>query len=120
MATLTVNASALLVNSFASLQQVDYSKLFEIAKAVKDNNQISEFEQNPEGYSNNINGFVVPEGFHMHIVDKDNKYYPEEDDALNQLIKNASSESWTRIEVRAGYKDLACIICLWCGGGSVA
>lgn len=114
MANLTVNASALLYSSFSSLQQVDYSKLFEIARVVKEKDELVKFGENPGEYSKIVNGFSPPEGFHMHVVDKDNKYYPEEDDALSQLMSNADTENWTRIEVRAGYKDIACIVCLWC------
>lgn len=119
MPNLTVNASALLSSSFVSLQQVDYSKLFEIAKVVKDKDDFVAFGNDPNSYSKSVNGFSPPEGFHMHVVDSKNKYHPEENDALNQLLSNANTENWTRIEVRAGYKDIACIVCLWCKSNSI-
>lgn len=66
-----------------------------------------------------MNGFVPPDKFHMHIVDSENNYYPKEDDALSQLKSQDVDSTWTRIEVRAGYADIACIICLWCKSTSI-
>lgn len=113
MPTIALDASSVLRTSFTSLQEVEYAKLFEIAKNVKEKGEISKFEADPIGYSNSLNGFAPPAGFHMHIVDSSNNYHPSEDDALSQL-SSGQKENWTRIEVRAGYADIACIICLWC------
>ncbi|WP_460952592.1 hypothetical protein AB6N16_08065 [Pseudomonas marginalis] len=118
MSGLTVNASALLSTSFVLLQNIDYEKLFEIAKIVKDNDDIAKFGSDPLAYSKAVNGFVPPAGFHMHVVDSNNKYYPSEDDAQSQLSANANT-TWTRIEVRAGYSDIACLVCFWCKSGKV-
>ena len=50
-----------------------------------------------------INGFVVPEGFHIHIADADNKFYPAEDPGI---FGAEGRDQWDRVEMRAGYKDL--------------
>lgn len=114
MPGITVDASSLLKSSFSALGNVDYAKMFEIAKVVKEKNEISKFEGDPSGYSRAVNGFEPPPGFHMHIVDAKNNYHPAEADATSQLGAQQKAENWTRVEVRAGYEDIACIICLWC------
>lgn len=118
MTNIALDANSVIKASFASLQEVEYSKLFEIAKHVKENGEISQFEANPVAYASSLNGFTPPPGFHMHIVDSNNNYHPAEDDAISQL-NSTQGEHWTRIEVRAGYSDIACIICLWCKGRSM-
>ena len=125
MATTTKNSVAiravdLMKMSSAALANVEIEKMYEIAAAVsKDLALIKAFDENPVAAAKHINGFEVPAGFHMHIVDAANEYHPKEDDALQQISTKTGEENWVRIEIPAlGVGQIACIICLWCGSAT--
>ena len=81
----------------------------EIAKAVYENpSLLEEFERDPEGTAYKINGFVVPEGFHIHIADANNKFYPAEDPGR---FGAEGVDRWERVEMRAGYKTFSLVGC---------
>jgi len=87
----------------------DYDKMREIAKAVYENPALlSSFERDPAGTAHKINGFVVPEGCHIHIADADNKFYPAEDPGV---FGDEGRANWERIEMRAGYKTFSLVGC---------
>ena len=91
------------------IASTDYGKMREIAKAVYENPALlSEFESDPAGTAHKINGFVVPEGFHIHIADADNKFYPAEDEGI---FGAEGREQWDRMEMRAGYKTFSLVGC---------
>ncbi len=116
----SVSASDLLKMSTSALPQLDYAKMYEVAKAVADNpSLIAEFDADPEAAAKKINGFQVPPGFHMHIADGENSYHPPEDDALSQISGQVDESVWSRIEIRAGVGAMACIVCLWCKSNAV-
>ncbi|MGO7910672.1 hypothetical protein ACC702_03720 [Rhizobium ruizarguesonis] len=111
----SVPAASLYKVSMAVLEKLDYGKMQEIAQAVAENpSLLSDFTSDPEKTAKKINGFEVPQGFHMHVADGANAYYPPEDDALSQISGQEDHAVWSRIEVRAGYGMYACIVCLWC------
>ncbi len=113
--TVSVAASDLLRISMAALDKIDYAKMYEIAETVARNPALlDDFKANPEAAAKKINGFQGPPGFHMHIVDSSNTYYPAEADALSQVSSQKTNATWSRIEVRAGYETIACVICFWC------
>lgn len=110
-----VPATNLLKMSLLALDKLDYARMYEIAEAVAKNPaRIADFDANPEAAARKINGFQLPPGFHMHIVDAANTYHPAEDDALTQIAGGTPGEAWSRIEVRAGYENFACIVCILC------
>jgi hypothetical protein len=87
----------------------DYGKMREIAKAVYENpSLLAEFERDPAAAARKINGFEVPAGFHIHIADADNKFYPSEEPGI---FGAESSEKWDRVEMRAGYKTFSLVGC---------
>jgi hypothetical protein len=105
----------LLKMSQVVLDWVDYAKMYEIAEAVSKNPAlINEFDRDPIAAAKKINGFEPPAPFHMHIVDGNNVYHPRENDALSQISEKDAGTTWTRIETRAGFATIACVICLWC------
>lgn len=115
MTNISVPAANLLKISTALLENADYDKMYEIAHAVARNPALlKDFADNPEAAAYRINGFKVPPGFHMHVGDGLNVYYPAEGDALSQVGNQEENTAWSRIEVRAGYGPMSCIICLWC------
>lgn len=114
-AKVSIGAEDLVKISAASIGKVDIELMFDIAKSVAENPALlDKFDRNPEAAAYAINGFVVPPGFHMHIVDGNNHYHPAEADALSQISSKDGGQTWTRIETRAGYANIACVICLWC------
>ena len=93
----------------ASLADVDYNKMREIARAIHDDpSLLAAFEQAPEETAKRINGFVPPEGFHIHIADADNRLHPAEEPSA---FGAEDRETWARMEVRAGYKTLSLVVC---------
>ena len=111
----TVAGNDLLAISTAALSQISYSDMHEIAKAVAGNpSLLADFAADPAAAAHQINGFRAPAGFHIHVADAENRYYPAEDDALAQISTQPDAVLWSRIEVRAGFGPMACIVCLWC------
>lgn len=111
----TIAMPDLIQMSSALLENVDYAKMYEIAETVAKNPAlIADFDRDPIAAAKKINGFEPPAPFHMHVVDASNVYHPKEDDALSQISGKPAGAAWTRIEVRAGFATIACIICLWC------
>jgi len=91
------------------LVKADYVKMQGLAKAVYENPALlAEFERDPAAAALKINGFVVPEGFHIHIADAENKFYPPEDKGI---FGDETKGSWDRVEVRAGYKTFSLVAC---------
>ena len=89
--------------------KADYAKMQEIAKAVYENpSLLADFERNPSAAAFTINGFVVPEGFHIHIADAQNKFYPGEE---HGIFGDEAKDAWDRVEVRAGYKTFSLVAC---------
>ncbi len=87
----------------------DYAKMREIAKAVYENPALlSDFERDPAEAARKINGYEVPAGFHIHIADASNKFYPTEE---HGRFGDEESEKWDRIEMRAGYKTFSLVSC---------
>jgi len=87
----------------------DYAKMREIAKAVYDDpSLLADFERDPAEAARKINGFEVPEGFHIHIADADNKFYPAEE---HGRFGAEGEERWDRVEMRAGYKTFSLVGC---------
>jgi hypothetical protein len=111
----SVQISDLVQVSLPALAGADYVKMYEIAAAVSKNPALAvDFDADPLAAAQKINGFVPPPGFHMHIVDGNNVYHPKENDALTQISTKSGGVAWTRVEVRAGVDNMACIICVWC------
>jgi hypothetical protein len=91
------------------IASADYGKMREIAKAVYENPALLEdFKRDPEGTAHRINGFVAPEGFHIHIADADNKFYPPEDPGI---FGAEGRDQWDRMEMRAGYRTFSLVGC---------
>lgn len=95
--------------SAVTLTAVDYEKMREIARAVHDDAALfAAFERSPEATAKAINGFEVPEGFHLHIADAQNRLYPAEEPGV---FGAADKGEWSRIEFRVGYKSLSLVAC---------
>jgi len=91
------------------IASADYGKMREIARAVYENpSLLADFERDPAGTAHKINGFVVPEGFHIHIADADNKFYPAEEPGI---FGAEGRDQWDRVEMRAGYKTFSLVGC---------
>jgi len=87
----------------------DYEKMREIAKAVYENpSLLADFERDPAEAARKINGFEVPAGFHIHIADADNNFYPAE---RHGVLGAEGEEKWDRVEMRAGYKTFSLVGC---------
>lgn len=87
----------------------DYGKMREIAQAVYENpSLLADFERDPAGTAHKINGFVVPDGFHIHIADADNNFYPAEEPGI---FGAESRDKWERVEMRAGFKTFSLVGC---------
>jgi hypothetical protein len=97
------------VSETAKLAGVDFGKMREIARAIhEDSSLLAAFEKDPEGVAASINGFQVPEGFHIHIADANNTLIPAEEEGV---FGADNRDSWDRFEVRAGYKTLSLVVC---------
>jgi hypothetical protein len=97
------------VSATAKLAGVDFGKMREIARAIhEDPSLLAAFEKDPEAVAASINGFEVPEGFHIHIADAENTLIPAEDAGV---FGADSRDSWDRLEVRAGYKTISLVVC---------
>jgi hypothetical protein len=84
-------------------------KMREIAKAVYDNPALLlEFERDPSGTAERINGFMTPEGFHIHIADSSNRFYPPEEDGV---FGADDHDRWERLEIRVGYRTFSLVGC---------
>jgi len=89
--------------------RADYGKMQEIAKTVYENpSLLASFERDPAAAAFAINGFVVPEGMHLHIADAQNNFTPAEDEGK---FGGEGLSSWNRVEVRAGYKTFSLVAC---------
>lgn len=80
--------------------------LYELDNRLKqDPKLLEEFKENPSLVITRETGLTIPGGdFHFHYIDKNNIYYPEERDAINQLMfeENDTRKPWSRLEVRFG------------------
>ena len=84
-------------------------KMREIAKAVYENPALLlDFERDPNGTAERINGFMTPEGLHIHIADATNRFYPAEDDGV---FGAEERDGWERLEIRVGYKTFSLVGC---------
>ncbi len=84
-------------------------KMREIAKAVYDNPALLlDFERDPNGTAARINGFMTPEGVHIHIADASNRFYPAEDEGV---FGAEDHDRWERVEIRVGYKTFSFVGC---------
>ncbi len=84
-------------------------KMREIAKAVYDNPALlSEFERDPNGTAEKINGFVTPQGFHIHLADDANRFYPAEEAGV---FGSEERDGWERLEIRVGYRTFSVVGC---------
>lgn len=91
------------------LDDAHMAKMREVAKAVyEDRSLLADFERDPEGTANRINGFVVPEGYHIHIADSENRLYPPEEPGI---FGAEERDAWDRIEFRVGYKTFSFVEC---------
>jgi hypothetical protein len=91
------------------IASADYGKMRGIAQAIYENPALlGEFERDPAGTAYKINGFVVPEGFHIHIADADNKFYPAEEPGI---FGAEGRDQWDRVEMRAGFKTFSLVGC---------
>jgi hypothetical protein len=96
--------------SVPAFTRADYVKMREIAKAVHDDpSLLAEFAGAPEATARAINGFVPPAGYHIHIADADNRFYPAEEKGR---FGDADRDEWSRIEFRAGYKTFSLVGCM--------
>ncbi len=88
---------------------VDVAKMREIAKALYETpSLVKAFEIDPEGTAAKINGFVVPEGMHLHMADDRNTFTPAEEAGR---FGSAEATEWDRVEVRAGYRTVSLVSC---------
>jgi len=109
MATTTESLREFVAANAAQLATVDYEKMRGVAKAVYDDpSLLAAFEQDPEGTARAINGFEVPEGFHIHIADANNNFIPAEE---HGVFGDEAADAWGRIETRAGYKTVSLVMC---------
>ena len=91
------------------IAKADYAKMREIARAVYEKpSLLSDFERDPAAAARAINGFEVPAGFHIHIADADNKFYPAEE---HGRFGAEGEDKWDRVEMRAGYKTFSLVGC---------
>lgn len=92
-----------------SASRADYAKMTEIAKAVYDNPLLLlDFERDPAAAAFAINGFIVPEGMHIHIADTNNKFTPAEETGI---FGEEDRGVWDRVEIRAGYRTFSLVAC---------
>lgn len=97
------------VSETAKLAGVDFGKMREIARAIhEDPSLLAAFEKDPEAVAASINGFQVPEGFHIHVADASNTLIPAEEEGV---FGADDRDSWDRFEVRAGYKTISLVVC---------
>lgn len=91
------------------IANADYAKMREIAKAVYENPALlADFERDPAAAARAVNGFEVPQGFHIHIADADNNFYPAEE---HGRFGAEGEQRWDRVEMRAGYKTFSLVGC---------
>jgi hypothetical protein len=91
------------------LASVDQKKMREIARAVyEDRSLLAAFDHDPEAAARSINGFEVPKGFHLHIADDQNRFYPAEEYGL---FGSDGNDDWSRVEIRAGYRTISLVMC---------
>jgi len=94
--------------SIQTLTSVDYARMREVAKAVYEDTKLFDaFLENPEGVAHSL-GFDVPEGYHLHIADAENRLYPAEEAGA---FGSEDNTAWSRLEVRAGYKTISLVMC---------
>ncbi|PRT04315.1 hypothetical protein C6352_27200 [Bacillus thuringiensis] len=88
------------------LNNNDCTLLYELDYRLKqDPELLEEFKKDPMEIIVRETGFTIPDGgFHFHYIDENNKYYPEERDAIHQLMfgKTHTEKPWGRIEIRFG------------------
>ena len=101
--------------SMRTLMNFDFSPAFELDARLKANKELlQEFIQDPAAVAKREVGIVLPEGFHLHFIDQENKYHPAEGDALAQLQRGKDGKLWGRVEVRSAAGPgciAACGIC---------
>ena len=93
----------------------DFSPCYELDARCKANPELlKEFIADPAGVAKREVNYTAPEGFHMHFVDENNVYFPQEGDAISQLHKGQHGKVWQRIEVRTAAGPGCLINCGWC------
>jgi hypothetical protein len=101
--------------SIDAIAKHDFAPCFELdAKCKADSNLLAEFIKDPAGVALREVGYTPPQGFHMHFVDKENNYFPQEGDAISQLASGEHGKIWTRIEIRTAAGPGCIINCGWC------
>lgn len=109
MTTTTSTLKEFVAANAGQLANVDYAKMRGVAKAVYDDPSLLDaFAQDPEATARAINGFEVPEGFHLHIADAQNNFIPPEEEGI---FGAEGIDTWGRIETRAGYKTVSLVMC---------
>ena len=88
--------------SIKSLVDFDFSPAYELDEKLKANDKLlDEFIKDPSGIAMREVGWTIPDGYHLHFIDKDNNYYPPENNAISQLQKGENGKVWNRIEIRS-------------------
>ncbi|MDO6444123.1 hypothetical protein [Marinobacter sp. 2_MG-2023] len=93
------------INGFSgSVMSVDFDKVEELGnKMVNNQSLLEEFKKSPEQVAFREVALTLPQGTHLHFIDRDNNYFPPEGDAVSQLLAEGNADrSWSRIETRVG------------------
>lgn len=98
------------------MENVELDKLYLLASEIgEDEEKQKSFVADPSAYALQSVGFVTPDGFHMHVVNERNEYFPPEGNAADQIASYSDSEDqWARIEIRAGKGPKCYVLCGWC------
>ena len=93
-----------------SLNASDLSWANQVLEKLKGNKEeISNFSTAPEKYIRAL-GYELPDGFHVHYIDENGIYYPNE-------VNSAPSSSGVRVEARIDHNNTALGVCIYCPGG---
>ncbi|MFP7327897.1 hypothetical protein [Bacillus subtilis] len=110
-----IKESVGIMHSF--FEKNDLTPIFELADEIKNNQELfDEFVKDPTGIIERETGISLPEGgFHAHVVNNKNEYFPEEGSAERQIMFGEGKGPWGRVEVRLGMEHgFGCVLCLIC------
>jgi len=104
-----MNSLERLVNAADTLKGSDLSWAYDVLDNLeKHPDEISDFDKDPHEYIKKL-GHEIPDGFHVHFIDKDGSYTPRENNFL-------PSNNGSRLEARIDKKHIALAVCIVCEG----
>lgn len=105
-----MNSLTNLAQAADTLKGSDLTWAYDVIDSLKNNPQaINDFEKDPNFFIKQL-GHDIPEGFHVHYIDEQGNYFP------NETVLTPTDDG-SRLEARIDKGNVALGVCVYCPNG---